>query len=168
MVMYMKNRVFLAIVIAFLLAGCGAPSKPQITDNTIETTQINGVNITHRHIVVPPKEFTPINEEYRALYSAAVMNQAGYGGKVIVQLVPGATYIALGQAQGGWVALANKGRKNLIGYAPANAVVKSELYDKMIREQSKRPKTRQKATCVSVDGNTKACKKGNNASWILD
>ncbi|WP_096973440.1 hypothetical protein [Escherichia coli] len=164
----MKNRVFFATVIAVSLAGCEAPSKPQVTDNTIETTQINGVNITHRHIVVPPTEFTPINEEYRALYSAAVMNQAGYGGKVIVLLVPGANYIALGQAQGGWIGLANKGQKNLIGYVPANAVVKSELYDKMIREQSNRPKARKKATCVSVGGNTKACKNGNNGTWILD
>ncbi|MGR7301656.1 SH3 domain-containing protein [Klebsiella aerogenes] len=164
----MKTRVFLAAMIAVSLAGCEAPPKPQITDDTIETTQVNGVNLTHRHIVVPPTEFTPINAEYRALYSAAVMSQAGYGGKVIVQLVPGANYIALGQAQDGWIALANEGQENLIGYAPANAVVKSELYDKTVREQSKRPKARKKTTCVSVDGNTKACKNGNNGTWILD
>ncbi len=85
---YENASVFLAAMIAVSLAGCEAPPKPQITDDTIETTQVNGVNLTHRHIVVPPTEFTPINAEYRALYSAAVMSRAGYGGKVIVQLVP--------------------------------------------------------------------------------
>lgn len=72
---HMKTRVFLAAMIVVSLAGCEAPPKPQITDDTIETTQVNGVNLTHRHIVVPPTEFTPINAEYRALYSAAVMSQ---------------------------------------------------------------------------------------------
>ncbi|MFK3704732.1 SH3 domain-containing protein [Klebsiella sp. NPDC088457] len=164
----MKMRMFVAAIIAVGLAGCEAPPKPQITDDTIETSQINGVTLTHRHIVVPPTEFTPINAAYRALYSAAVMSRPGYGGKVIVQLVPGANYIALGQAEGSWIALANDGQTDLIGYAPANAVVKSELYDKTINEQSKRPKARKKATCVNVDGNTKACKNGNNGTWILD
>ncbi|HAL7767910.1 TPA: SH3 domain-containing protein [Escherichia coli] len=164
----MKNLVFLAAIMAVSLVGCKAPVKLQVTDDTIETTQVNGVNLTHRHLVVPPTEFTPINAEYRALYSASVLNQAGYGGKVIAQLVPGASYIALGQAQDGWIALANEGQGNLIGYAPANAVVKSELYYKTVLEQSKRPKLRKKATCVSVDGNTKACKNDNNGTWILD
>lgn len=70
----MKNRVFLAAVMVVSLGGCESPTKPQFTDNTIETTQVNGVNLTHRHLVVPPTEFTPINAKYRALYSAAVMN----------------------------------------------------------------------------------------------
>ena len=76
---------------------------------------------------------------------------------MIVQLVP-VLIILHWDRPDGWIALANEGQENLIGYAPANAVVKSELYDKTVREQSKRPKARKKATCVSVDGNTKACK----------
>lgn len=164
----MDTRVIVAAMFALSLAGCKAPAKPQMTDDTLVTTQINDVTLTHRYIVVPPSEFTPINAEYRALYAAAVMNQAGYGGKVIEQLVPGARYTALGQAQGGWIAIANEGQDHLTGYAPANAVVKSDLYAKTVREQSRRPVARKKATCVSVDGNTKACKSGNNSTWILD
>lgn len=165
----MKKRMLLAAALAVGLAGCQAP-KPQITDDTIETTQVNGVTLTHRHIVVPPKEFTAINAPYRALYSASVMNQPGYGGKVITQLQNSETYTALGQVEEGWIALANDGQEQLIGYAPANSVVKSEQYDKTVREQSRRvkKKVRKKATCVSVDGNTTACKNSNNGTWILN
>ncbi|EPH0095500.1 SH3 domain-containing protein [Pluralibacter gergoviae] len=164
----MKIRMLFAAAIAVGLVGCQTP-KPKITDDTIETSQVNGVTLTHRHIVVPPTEFTPINTAYRALYSAAVMNRPGYGGKVITQLQTGDTYTALGQVDGGWIALANDGQEQLIGYAPANAVVKSELYDKTVRDQSRRlKKARKKATCVNVDGNTKACKSGNNGTWILN
>lgn len=165
---HMKMRMLFVAMIAVGVAGCKAPPAPKITDDTIETTKVYGVTLTHRHIVVPPTEFTAINAPYRALYSAAVLNRPGYGGKVIVNLVPGATYVALGRAEGSWIGLANDGQTELIGYAPMNAVVKSDLYDKTVREQSKRKVVRKKATCVNVDGNTKACKKGNNGTWILD
>ena len=78
----MKIRMLFAAAIAVGLVGCQTP-KPKITDDTIETSQVNGVTLTHRHIVVPPTEFTPINTAYRALYSAAVMNRPGYGGKAV-------------------------------------------------------------------------------------
>ena len=164
----MKIRMLFAAAIAVGLVGCQTP-KPQITDDTIETSQVNGVTLTHRHIIVPPTEFTPINTAYRELYYAAIINRPGYGGKSVAELQPGDTYTALGQVDGGWIALAENGQEQLIGYAPANAVVKSELYDKTVRAQSRRaPKPRKKATCVNVDGNTKACKNGNNGTWIIN
>ncbi|WP_297196346.1 SH3 domain-containing protein [uncultured Pluralibacter sp.] len=166
----MKMKMLLAAAITVGLVGCQAP-KPKITDDTIETSQVDGVTLTHRHIVKPPTEFAPINQTYRALYSASVMNQPGYGGKPLSELQTGQSYTALGKVDGGWIALADDGEEQLIGYAPANAVVKSELYDKTVRDQSRRAKKvvrKKAATCVSVDGNTKACQNGNSGTWILN
>ncbi|KAE9855865.1 SH3 domain-containing protein, partial [Escherichia coli] len=37
-----------------------------------------------------------------------------------------------------------------------------------VRKQAIRPKARKKATCVDVDGNSKACKDSANGTWILN
>ena len=53
-------------------------------------------------------------------------------------------------------------------------MVKSELYDKVVKEQSRRrPRVHKKVAkpaqqhCVNVNGN-EACQKGENGTWMLD
>jgi uncharacterized lipoprotein YajG len=54
----MKMRVLFSLLFVMAVAGCKAPQKPVINDDTIETSQVNGVTLTHRHAVTPPTEFT--------------------------------------------------------------------------------------------------------------
>ncbi|VYU77647.1 hypothetical protein [Metakosakonia massiliensis] len=164
----MKMRNVLAFLFVFAVAGCKGPSAPPVTDDTIVQSEVNGVTLTHRYAVKPPKEFQPIKENYRALYPASLMTQPDYGGKMIRQLQAGKTYVVLGQVEHFWMALADEGQEELIGYVPMRAVVKSELYDKTVREQTPRLKQRKKQTCVTVDGSSKACKNSNSGTWILD
>ena len=79
----MKLRVLLSLLFVMAVAGCKAPQKPAITDDTIVTSQVNGITLTHRHAVTPPAEFTQVNEPYRAMYPASLMSRPDYGGKVI-------------------------------------------------------------------------------------
>ncbi|EDX6465852.1 SH3 domain-containing protein [Salmonella enterica subsp. diarizonae serovar 60:r:e,n,x,z15] len=162
----MNMRLILTFLFMVSASGCKAPQ--QITDDTVVSSQVNGFTLKHRYIVRPPAEFTPVNDDYRALYPALLMSRPDFGGKVIHNLVTGRTYVALGTVEHSWMALAEKGRDELIGYVPMRAVVRSELYDKIVREQSRRAKVRKKTTCVNVDGNTRACKNGNNGTWILN
>src|SRR5690606_28362047 len=80
---HMKLRVLLSLLFVMAVAGCKAPQKPAITDDTIVTSQVNGITLTHRHAVTPPAEFTQVNEPYRAMYPASLMSRPDYGGKVI-------------------------------------------------------------------------------------
>ncbi len=165
----MNMRIVLSLLFVFAVSGCKAPPKPQITDDTIETSQVNGVTLTHRHIVQPPKEFQPIGEDYRALYGASVMSIPDYSGKVIRQLETGQTYVVLGQVEHFWMALATEDNKDeLVGYVPLRAVVKSDLYDQTIRADRPRPRAKKKADCVSVDHSSKACKNANSGTWIIN
>lgn len=84
----MKLRVLLSLLFVMAVAGCKAPQKPAITDDTIVTSQVNGITLTHRHAVTPPAEFTQVNEPYRAMYPASLMSRPDYGGKVIRTLEP--------------------------------------------------------------------------------
>lgn len=85
----MKLRVLLSLLFVMAVAGCKAPQKPAITDDTIVTSQVNGITLTHRHAVTPPAEFTQVNEPYRAMYPASLMSRPDYGGKVIRTLETG-------------------------------------------------------------------------------
>ena len=40
----MKLRVLLSLLFVMAVAGCKAPQKPAITDDTIVTSQVNGVH----------------------------------------------------------------------------------------------------------------------------
>ena len=164
----MKMRVLFSLLFVMAVAGCKAPQKPVINDDTIETSQVNGVTLTHRHAVTPPAEFNPVNEPYRAMYPASLMSRPDFGGKVIRHLETGKTYVVLGQVEHYWMALADEGQDQLIGYVPMRAVIKADQYDAAVRKQAIRPKSRKKATCVDVDGNSKACKDSANGTWILN
>ncbi|ALB65035.1 YdgH/BhsA/McbA family protein [Cronobacter dublinensis] len=164
----MNMRIVLALLFVLGVAGCKAP-PPAVTDDTIVTSVVNGVTLTHRHAVTPPQEFEPVNEEYRAMYPASVMTRPDFGGKVVRQLETGKTYNVLGQVEGHWLALADQGEEQLIGYVPLRAAVKSDLYDATVNKQI--PKLRRKtakANCVTVDGNSKACKNTKSGTWVID
>ncbi|APG18506.1 hypothetical protein Y71_10900 [Kosakonia radicincitans DSM 16656] len=164
----MNMRMVLALLFVFGVSGCKAPPKPAPGDDTIVTSEVNGVTLTHRYAVLAPTEFTAINQNYRALYPASVMSKPDFGGKVIRQLEAGKTYVVLGQVEHFWMALADEGKEELIGYVPMRAVVKSELYDKTLREDRRRRVAPKKQTCVTVDGSGKACKNANSGTWIID
>jgi hypothetical protein len=164
----MKLRNVLALLIVASVVGCKAPA-PKMTDDTIVTSEINGVTLTHRYAVSPPTEFTPVNASYRALYPGYVMSKPDFGGKVISQLENGQTYTVLGQVEHNWLAVAEQDQEQLIGYVPLRALVKSELYAQTIK--SDRPKPRRaakKSTCVAIDGASKACQNANSGTWIID
>lgn len=177
----MTMRVILTAALAVMLIGCKANIKPEVNDDTIVTSQINGVTLVHRHIIQAPNNFAPINSQYKALYAAGIINRPEYGGKIVDQLKAGQAYTVLGevqgtwstQARGAWIAIANDDQQ-LIGYVPNNSMVKSELYDKTVKEQSRRrPRVHKKVVkpvqqhCVNVNGN-EACQKGENGTWMLD
>ena len=165
----MNMRIALALLLVMSVAGCRAPSGPPLNDDTIVTSQVNGMTLTHRYVVTPPTEFKPVNEANRALYPASLMSRPDYGGKLIRQLQTGKTYIVLGQVEHFWLALADEdNQEQLIGYVPMRAVVKSALYEATVRKQTPRLKARQKTTCVNVDGTSKACKNASSGTWILD
>lgn len=167
----MKNiRTFSIALLVIFLVGC-QKTKP-ITPDTLVTSQVDGVTLTHRYAITPPQTFTPINEDYRALYAASLMSMPDFGGKLVRKLENGETYVALGQVEHFWIALADKGQQELIGYVPMRAVVKSALYTDTVRKDSRRVrKSNNKAAknnCVTLSGNSKACKKTGDNTWIID
>lgn len=164
----MNKRLIISLLFVMTVAGCKAPAKPAMTDDTIVTHEVNGVTLTHRNAVSPPAEFTPVNASYRALYPASLMTRPDFSGKVVRTLETGKTYEVLGQVEHFWMALADEGKDELTGYVPMRAVVKADQYEATVRKASVRPKARKKATCVNVDGSGKACKNNNNGTWILD
>ena len=102
------NKFIVSSLFVMAVAGCKAPQKPVINDDTIETSQVNGVTLTHRHAVAPPAEFNPVNEPYRAMYPASLMSRPDFGGKVVSTLVTGKTYGVLGQVEHYWMALSDE------------------------------------------------------------
>nr|WP_024967867.1 hypothetical protein [Pantoea sp. IMH] len=163
----MKISIALTLLAALTLAGCKAPPPP-VTDDTVVTSEVDGVTLTHRYAVQPPGSFTPVNETYRALYGASVMTRPDFSGKVVRYLESGKPFNVLGQVEGHWLAIADEEQLQLIGYVPFKAGVKSDLYDATLK--SDRPKPRKSATkvCVDVGGKSKACRNNDNATWILE
>lgn len=165
-----KIRVALSLIGVLSLAGC-LPRTPPLTDETIVSTTVDGVKINYRHAILPPAQFTPLNEEYRALYNASVMNRPDFGGKLLRYLNNGETYTVAGKVENGWYAIAGD-QQELIGYVPLRAGVKSELWDKTVKADSRRKRVRSnqsaKPTCVAVAGESKACQNANNGTWIID
>ncbi|AIR85784.1 MULTISPECIES: hypothetical protein [Erwiniaceae] len=184
-------RIALSLLFVFAMAGCKAP--PQITDDMLETSTVDGVALVHRHAVVPPAQFSPINETYRALYPTSVMTRPDFGGKVVTTLETGGTYTVLGTVENNWLAIGElaqqaeaapaDGQKTtdakaaaapaaaqLTGYVPFRALVKSDLYDQTLKadQPKRRVRSAKKKTCVSVDGDSKACQNGNSGTWIIN
>jgi len=183
-------RIALSLLFVIAVAGCKAP--PLITDDTLETSTVDGVALVHRHAVVPPGQFSPINEAYRALYPTSVMTRPDFGGKVVTSLETGGTYTVLGMVENNWLAIGElpqqaeapaEGQKTddataiaspaaaqLTGYVPFRALVKSDLYDQTLKadQPKRRVRSARKKTCVSVDGDSKACQNENSGTWIIN
>ncbi|MCT4705845.1 SH3 domain-containing protein [Enterobacteriaceae bacterium H11S18] len=164
----MKLRNLLALLVVTSVVGCKAPA-PTMTDDTIVTSVVNGVTLTHRYAVAAPGEFTPVNADYRAMYAGSILSKPDFGGKVIGQLENGQTYTVLGQVEHSWLAVAEKDKQVMLGYVPMRALVKSELYAQTLKKDRPRPrKAAKKTTCVAVDDASKACQNANSGTWIID
>jgi len=164
----MNLRSLLLLLVVSTVAGCKAP-PPKITDDTIVTSQVNGVTLTHRHIVVPPKEFNPVNDEYRAMYPGSILSKPDFSGKVLGELKTGETYVVLGFVEQSWLAISTTDNPQLLGYVPQRALVLSERYEQALKSDRPRPKrAAKKSTCVAVDNSSKACQKGDSGTWIID
>ncbi len=169
----MKIRITLVCLVVAAISGCQAPApKPSITDDTIVSSEVNGTTLTHRHAVTAPRQFKPINKEYRALYGAAVMSTPGFGGTEIRRLQSGATYNVLGQVENFWMAIAERGRGEMLGYVPLRSVVPSERYEQTIRRprpaHRAAPKKVKKDNCVAVGSSSTACRNADSGTWIID
>lgn len=163
--MKISSALFLLVVVT--LTGCKmAPSQPD--DDTLVTSTVNGAPLVHRYAVQAPDAMTPVNQQYRALYNASVMTRPDFGGKVVRYLDNGKPFLVLGEVNH-WLAIGGESEQaqQLIGYVPAKAGVKSELYDRTLRNDRPRPRKASKKVCVDVGGQNKACRSGDTATWIL-
>ncbi|AWP33225.1 SH3 domain-containing protein [Pantoea eucalypti] len=189
-----KLHIALGLMFVFSLAGCKTP--PKMTDDTLVTSTVDGVALSHRYAVKPPAQFSPINETYRALYPGSVMSQPGYGGKVVETLKTGESYTVIGQVENNWLALGEPAQAaeakpdsgtatvkdapqsatpqatvTLTGYVPFRAVVKSDLYDQTVKADQPKRRARsssKKKTCVAVNGDSTACQNSTNGTWIIN
>ena len=64
--MMVKKTLMLTLLATLTLAGCKTP-PPAVTEDTLVTSTVNGVTLTHRYAVAAPAEFTPVNASWRAL-----------------------------------------------------------------------------------------------------
>jgi len=183
-----KLRIALGLMVVFSLAGCKTP--PKMTDDTLVTSTVDGVAISHRYAIKPPAQFTPVNQPYRALYPASVMSQPSFGGKVVETLKSGDSYTVIGQVENNWLALGEPAQAaaepekdaasakeatppatvKLAGYVPFRAVVKSELYDQTVKadQPKRRARSSKKKTCVAVNGDSTACQNSSSGTWIIN
>jgi len=189
-----KLHIALGLMFVFSLAGCKTP--PKMTDDTLVTSTVDGVALSHRYAVKPPAQFSPINETYRALYPGSVMSQPGYGGKVVETLKTGESYTVIGQVENNWRALGEPAQAaeakpdsgtatvkdapqsatpqatvTLTGYVPFRAVVKSDLYDQTVKADQPKRRARsssKKKTCVAVNGDSTACQNSTDGTWIIN
>ncbi|WP_067703441.1 SH3 domain-containing protein [Erwinia sp. ErVv1] len=164
-----KTSIALTLLAALTLSGCKAP-PPAVTDDTLVTSEVDGVRLTHRYAVQAPHAFTPVNETYRALYAASVMPRPEFGGKIVRYLDNGKPFTVLGEVENHWLAIADDDSQQLIGYVPFKAGVKADLYDATVRSDRPRPRknTNAKKVCVDVGGQSKACRNNSTATWILE
>ncbi|WLS80582.1 SH3 domain-containing protein [Erwinia pyri] len=168
---FMRNNVKISIAFTLLavlsLSGCKAPPPP-MTDDTLVTSEVDGVKFTHRHAVQAPQSFSPVNETYRALYNASVMTSPDFSGKIVRYLENGKPFTVLGEVENHWLAIADPDQDQLIGYVPFKAGVKTDLYDATLKSDRPRPRKNAKKVCVDVGGKSKACRNNDTATWILE
>lgn len=75
----MKIRLTMTLLSTLILAGCSTPPPPPvISSDTLVTSEVNGVKLQHRMAIAAPKQFKPIDKEYRSLYAASVMAAEWY------------------------------------------------------------------------------------------
>lgn len=163
----MKIHIVLTLIAVMTLAGCQAPPPP-VTDDTLVSSEVDGVKLTYRHAIQPPAHFTPVNQSWRALYNASVMTRPDFSGKVVRYLENGKPFTVLGSVENDWLAIAEPDQDQLIGYVPARAGVISDSYDATLRKDRPRPRKAAKKVCVDVGGDSKACRNNSTATWILD
>lgn len=161
-----KISAIFALLAALILTGC--QSKPTITDDTLVTTVVDGIPLTHRHAIKAPHSITPINETYRALYNASVMDRPDFGGRIIRYLENGKSFTVLGEVENHWLAIADNDQKILTGYVPFKAGVKRERYDATLKSDRPRVRKNSKKVCVDVGDKSKACRNNDTATWILE
>jgi len=157
-------KKIISLSLLFALAGCQAPKPLAPTDDTIISSKISGMTLTYRHIVQPPTTFTPLNLDYRTLYTTSVMSSPGYQGKLIKYIANGEHIEVLGIAESDWLAVSDRADHQLIGYAPLKSAVKSDLYDGVVAQHRQHVAQKQ---CVKVDGGSQACRKGSSATWVI-
>ena len=163
----MKISIAFTLLAVLSLSGCKAPPPP-MTDDTLVTSEVDGVKFTHRHAVQAPQSFTPVNETYRALYNASVMTSPDFSGKIVRYLENGKPFTVLGEVENHWLAIADPDQDQLIGYVPFKAGVKADLYDATLKSDRPRPRKNAKKVCVDVGGKRKACRNNDTATWILE
>lgn len=167
----MNIRIVSVLLFISITAGCKAPA-PSLTDDTLVSSTVDGVTLTHRYAISPPAHFTPLNEPYRALYNASGMSRPDFSGKLVRYLDNGATFTALGMVENKWLAIAAANDSQLLGYVPLRAGVKSELWAKTVKADRRplrsRSTTPARQTCVSVDDERKACQSNPGGTWIID
>ena len=163
----MKISIAITLLAALSLSGCTAPPPP-VTDDTIMTSEVDGVTLTYRHAIQAPQSFTPVNETYRALYGASVMTSPDFSGKIVRYLENGKPFTVLGEVENHWLAIADVDQQQLVGYVPFKAGVKTDMYDATVKSDRPRPRKNAKKVCVDVGGQSKACRNNNTATWILE
>ncbi|WP_371328491.1 SH3 domain-containing protein [Pantoea sp. 1.19] len=162
-----KIRAACILVSILALASCKTAPPPP-TDDTLITSEVDGVTLLHRYAIQPPAQFTPVNGDYRALYTASVMSRPDFGGSVVQQLENGAHYRLLGEVENQWYAVADAGASQLLGYVPRKALVSSDRYAATLRSDRPRPRRAVKKECVDVGGQSKACRSHASSTWILE
>ncbi|WP_390902510.1 SH3 domain-containing protein [Winslowiella toletana] len=163
-----KIRIALTLLAVLVVAGCQAPPPP-LTDDSLVTSEVAGVTLTHRYAVQAPQKFKPVNQTWRALYKSSVMTTPDYSGKIVGYLDSGKPFTVLGTVENHWLAIADEGQQQLVGYVPLKAGVPSERYDATVQSDRPRPrKAARQQVCVDVGGDSKACRSKDTATWILD
>ncbi|MGF6189304.1 SH3 domain-containing protein [Serratia sp. 2723] len=168
----MKIRLSLLLLSTLLLSACVPRSNLAITDDTLVSHKVNGETLIHRAIISPPEQFEPINAQYRSLYSASIMSQPSYNGKVLSQLENATPFIALGKVENNWLAIALVKGGELVGYIQSNAGVAESGYRAAVlkdRPRARRTKaTKRAGNCVAIGDNSQACKDTKSDTWILE
>ncbi|MBH1928764.1 type VI secretion system accessory protein TagV [Serratia rubidaea] len=167
----MKIRLTMTLLSTLILAGCSTPPPPPvISSDTLVTSEVNGVKLQHRMAIAAPKQFKPIDKEYRSLYAASVMTKPGYGGATVTRLDNAASFYALGEVENEWLAISAVRGGDLMGYIQSNAGVPENKYRATLRND--RPRRARAAAkpqnCVQVGSDGKACKDAKSATWILE
>lgn len=193
----MKISIAFTLLAVLTLSACKAPVPP-LTDDTLVTSSVDGVTLTHRYAIHAPQSFTPVNETYRALYSASVMTSPDYGGKVVRYLENGKPFIVLGEVENHWLAVAEtepeeepqaeagpeqdaapakKAEADSAGPTSKTPLLlgyvpfKAGVKSELYEAtlRSDRPRPRKtKKVCVDVGGQSKACRSNDTATWILE
>lgn len=172
--MIVKISAVLTLSLLLTIAGCRV-SSPRLTDDTLVTNQVDGVQLLHRHIVQPPVIFKPLNQRWRALYRASVMTTPDFSGKVVRYLKNGQSLVILGEVENQWLAVADLSTtdqqepQQLIGYIQHKAAVPEARYEATLRSGRLGTKNKKaRRVCINVGGTSKACQNRHSATWILE